>query len=57
MNQWEKQEDRLLRYMKIPAQKKMQWLRKMQEFTLKASSKELLAIRWKLRRKKSLGGS
>ena len=54
-NHWETQEERVLRFMKIPVQQKMEWLRQMQEFTVKTSTKKLLAIRWKLRNQRSLG--
>ncbi len=55
--EWETDEERVSRFMKIAPVKKMEWLRKMQEFTLKTSSRRLLAIRWQLRRKRSLGGT
>ena len=46
---WESEEEKLLRYMKIPAHKKMEWLRQMHEFIVKTSSKQTLALRQKLR--------
>ena len=46
---WEKDTDRLLRYMKIPPKKKLEWLRQMHEFIVKSSSKRDKLIRWKLR--------
>ena len=45
---WETEEERLLRFMKIPAKKKLEWLRQMQEFTLKCLSKKGKKIRQKL---------
>ncbi|MFH0732581.1 MAG: hypothetical protein V2A72_06650 [Candidatus Omnitrophota bacterium] len=41
--------ERLLRYIKLSPKKKLEWLRQMHEFTVMASSKRLMAIRWKLR--------
>lgn len=46
---WESERERLLKFMKIPAKKKLEWLRQMNEFTAKFSSKRTLAIRQKLR--------
>lgn len=46
---WETEEEKLLKYMKWPAKKKLEWLRQMHEFTVKTSSKKMLALRWKLR--------
>ena len=46
---WERSEERLLRMMKIPPKKKLEWLREMHLFVLKASSKRDRLIRWKLR--------
>lgn len=46
---WETEEEKLLRYMKVPPEKKLEWLRKMHEFTVKASSKRMLRLRWRLR--------
>ena len=57
MGEWETKEEKITRFMSIAAEKKMEWLRQMQEFTLKTSSKQLLSIRWHLRRKKSFGES
>ncbi len=46
---WESEEEKLLRYMKIPAKKKMEWLQKMHEFTLAMASPERKKMFWKLR--------
>ena len=46
---WESEEERLLRYMKISPKKKLEWLRQMNEFMAKFSSKKTRAIRQKLR--------
>jgi hypothetical protein len=46
---WESQEDRLARFMKIPAKKKLEWLQEMHEFTLKFFSKQKKKDFWKLR--------
>lgn len=47
---WESEEERLLRFMRVPAKKKLEWLRQMNEFIVKCSSKRSKLIRWKLRR-------
>ena len=47
--EWETEEERLIRFMKIPVKKKLEWLREMHEFTLKCSSKRTRLIRQKLR--------
>lgn len=47
--EWETEEERLLRFMKIPPKKKLEWLRQMYEFTVKCSSKRTMQIRRKLR--------
>ena len=46
---WEKDGEKLLRYMKISPIKKLRWLRQMHEFTIKLSSKKANQIRIKLR--------
>lgn len=46
---WETKEERLLRFMKIPPAKKLEWLRQMNEFILKCSSKQDRLLRRKLR--------
>ncbi len=47
--EWETEEERLSRFMKIPPKKKLEWLRQMHEFMVKGSSKRTKMIRWKLR--------
>lgn len=46
---WESEEERLKRYMSIPARKKLELLQQMNEFAAKFSSKKTKAIRKKLR--------
>lgn len=46
---WETEEERLMRLMSYPPEKKMRWLRKMQELILKASSRKDLELRRRLR--------
>jgi len=46
---WETDEERLLRHMKLPPKKKLEWLREINEFTAKYSSKRTKQIRSKLR--------
>lgn len=46
---WESEESRLLRFMKIPAKRKLEWLWQMHEFIRLASTKKKRAIFWKLR--------
>lgn len=48
--EWETQEERLLKFMKIPPKKKLEWLRQMNEFIVKISSKHDKLMRWKLRK-------
>lgn len=48
--EWETEEERLLRFMKIPAKKKLEWLRQMNEFITKCSSKRCKLLRWELRK-------
>lgn len=36
---WETEEERLLKFMRIPAKKKLEWLYEMNKFTHKFSSK------------------
>lgn len=50
--QWESQKERLLRFVKIPAQQKMEWLYQMHEFMLRTSSRHLKAIRLELKKKR-----
>jgi hypothetical protein len=46
---WESEQERLLRFMKIPPMKKLEWLQEMNDFTRKFSSKKTQKIRQKLR--------
>ena len=46
---WESEEEKLLRYMKIPVKKKMEWLQAMHDFTLAMATPERKKIFWKLR--------
>ncbi|MFH1553143.1 MAG: hypothetical protein ABID83_05880 [Candidatus Omnitrophota bacterium] len=46
---WESEEERLLRFMKIPPRKKLEWLRQMNEFLAKYTPKRQKSIRQKLR--------
>lgn len=48
--EWESDEARLLRHMKIPAQKKLEWLYQMNEFINKFSFKKQQKIRRRIRR-------
>ncbi len=50
--EWETEDERLLRFMKIPPKKKLEWLQEMHEFMVKCSSKRTMAIRRKLREMK-----
>lgn len=47
--QWESQEERLLRFMRISPKKKLEWLQQMHEFMCLASTKKRKNIFWKLR--------
>ncbi len=47
---WETEEERLLRFMKIHPKKKLEWLRQMNEFIVKCSSKRCKLLRWELRK-------
>ena len=49
MFDWETPKERALRHMRVPPQKKMEWLHQMHQLVLKSSSKRLLAIGQKLR--------
>jgi len=51
---WETHDQRLRRFMKISPLKKLEWLRQMQEFTLKTSTKRLNMIRRKLREDRAI---
>lgn len=46
---WETEEARLLRLLKIPPKKKLEWLRQMNEFIAKSSSRRVKRMRIKLR--------
>ncbi len=46
---WETEEEKLLRFMKIPPKKKLEWLNEMRKFMLKASTKKQRVIWLKLR--------
>lgn len=46
---WETEEERLLKFMKIPPKKKLEWLQQMHEFTIKFSSKKWKNNFWRLR--------
>ena len=46
---WESEEERLLRFMGIPAKKKLEWLLEMSEFLHRFSSRKQKRIRRKLR--------
>jgi hypothetical protein len=46
---WESQDERLLRFMKIPPKKKLEWLRQMNEFRCRISTKRQRDIYQKLR--------
>jgi hypothetical protein len=48
---WETEEERLLRFTKIPPKRKMEWLRQMNEFIEKVSSKRDKRIRQELRKR------
>ena len=54
MFDWETSQERALKHMKIPPQKKMEWLYQMHQLVLKTFPKRLLAIRRKLREKRTL---
>lgn len=46
---WENEKEKLLRFMNIPAKKKLELLNKLHKFTFKFSSKKTRRIRKKLR--------
>ena len=48
---WETRDEKLLKYISIPPKRKLEWLYKMHEFTLKFASKKTKKIFWKLREK------
>ena len=47
--EWECEEEKLKRFMRISAKKKMEWLYQMHEFIKKAYTKKQRDIFWKLR--------
>ena len=47
--EWETDEERLLRFMKIPPKKKMEWLNQMNRFLNKVSTKKQKDIYLKIR--------
>jgi hypothetical protein len=47
---WETDKERTLRFMRIPARKKLEWLYQINEFIHKFSSKKQEKIRQRLRR-------
>ena len=47
--EWESDEERLKRWMKIPPKKKLEWLEQIRELTLKSASKRDRKLRQKLR--------
>jgi len=50
---WQSQEDKLLKFMKIPPKKKLEWLYQMHVFLCNAFTKKQKDIFWKLRQNKS----
>jgi len=46
---WESEEERLLKFMRIPPKKKLEWLRQMKEFLCKVSTKRQRDIYQRLR--------
>jgi hypothetical protein len=46
---WETEQDRLKRFIKISPKQKLEWLYQMHLFILKSSSKRTMALRRKLR--------
>ncbi|MDP2929935.1 MAG: hypothetical protein Q8O01_07770 [Candidatus Omnitrophota bacterium] len=46
---WDTEEEKLLRHMKIPPKKKMEWLQKMHDLLLATATSERKKIFWKLR--------
>jgi len=47
--EWESEEKRLLRFMKVPPKKKLEWLYEMNKFLAKYMSKSQKKIRQKIR--------
>lgn len=46
---WASEEERILRYIRIPAKKKLEWLQKMHDFLVTTATPERKKIFWKLR--------
>lgn len=46
---WEKEEDKIARYMNVSPKKKLEWLQAMHDMLLAVSSPERRKIFWKLR--------
>lgn len=46
---WENEKDRLIRFMKVSAKRRMEWLYQMHKFTRLAYSAKQREIFWKLR--------
>ena len=49
IDKWESQEQRLLRFMRIPPKSKLEWICQMHDFLSKAFTKEKMHIYYKLR--------
>lgn len=52
--EWESEEERLLRFMRISPKKKLEWLRQMNEFSAKYTPAKYKKIRQQLRQMRSL---
>lgn len=48
-NKWEIADEKLRRYMKIPAKKKLEILEELFQMVVKTSSSKVMKLRWKLR--------
>jgi len=46
---WENEEEKILRYMKIPPKKKMEWLQKMHDLLLATATPKRRKIFWRSR--------
>jgi hypothetical protein len=46
---WKSEEEKILRYMKVPPKKKLEWLQKMHEFLLATATPKRRKIFWRLR--------
>ena len=49
MFKWETEKERMMRFIKIPPKKKLEWLLGMQKFIWKTSSPRMRTLRQKLR--------